>query len=292
MKRPDEAAWLAAIVASADASIISTDLDGTITSWNPAAERMYGYTAPEIVGQSNGLLIPPDRRDEEAAVRQRMTSGQPVEHYETVRVRKDGSRIQVAMTVSPLHARDGTIIGISRISRDISEQTRIDAHWNASLDAARRLAAIVASSDDAIIGMSLDGTITAWNHAAERMYGYPAIEAIGQSIRLLVPEDRQREESEVLDRIRQGERVQHFETTRRRKDGICIPVSLSMSPIRDDTGTVIGASKIARDITERKRSVERAAFLAEMGALLAGSLEYATTLKTVATIVSCRTLSF
>jgi PAS domain S-box-containing protein len=282
-QQPDEAAWVAAIVESADASIISTDLDGTITSWNPAAERIYGYTASEIVGQPNGLIIPPDRRDEEAAVRQRITSGGPVEHYETVRVRKDGSRIHVAMTVSPLHARHGTIIGISKISRDISEQTRIDALWNASLDAARRLAAIVASSDDAIIGMSLDGTITAWNHGAERMYGYPANDAIGQSIRLLVPGDRQREESEVLDRIRQGERVEHFETTRCRKDGTCFPVSLSMSPIRDDTGTVIGASKIARDITERKRSVERAAFLAEVGALL-GSLEYATTLKTVATM--------
>jgi len=283
-QRPDEVAWVAAIVASADASIISTDLDGTITSWNPAAERIYGYTAPEIVGQPNALIIPADRRDEEAAVRQRITSGQPVEHFETVRVRKDGSRIHVAMTVSPLRAPDDTIIGISKISRDISEQTRIDTLWNTSLDAARRLAALVASSDDAIIGMGLDGTITAWNEAAERMYGYPAHEAIGQSIRLLVPEDRQREESEVLARIKQGERVEHFETTRCRKDGICFPVSLSMSPIRDESGTVIGASKIARDITERKRSIERAAFLADVGALLAGSLEYATTLKTVATM--------
>jgi len=181
-----------------------------------------------------------ERLGEEDTVLTRIRAGLPVEHFETVRVRKDGSRIHVAMTVSPLRAPDDTIIGISKISRDISEQTRIDALWNTSLDAARRLAALVASSDDAIIGMGLDGTITAWNEAAERMYGYPAHEAIGQSIRLLVPEDRQREESEVLARIKQGERVEHFETTRCRKDGICFPVSLSMAQALRHKGPQVG----------------------------------------------------
>ena len=281
-QRPDEAARLAAIVESAEDAIISADLNGIITSWNPAAERLYGYRASEILGQSNHLIIPAERHPEEEAVRERIVSGQPVEHYESVRLRKDGSRIDVALTVSPLRARDGRVVGISKISRDISERNRNESLKEESLAAVRRLAAIVESSDDGIIGMSMDGTITAWNRGAERMYGYAAAEVLGQSIRLVIPEDRREEASEVLERIKLGERVEHFETLRCRKDGTRFPVSLMVSPILYDGGTVIGASKIARDISEQKRASQRAAFLAEVGAVLGGSLEYLTTLKTVA----------
>jgi PAS domain S-box-containing protein len=283
-QRPDEAARLAAIVESSEDAIISADLNGIITSWNPAAERLYGYRASEIVGQPNHLIIPAERQSEEEAVRQRIVSGRPVEHYESVRLRKDGSRIDVALTVSPLRARDGAIIGISNISRDVSERNRIESIREESLAAVRRLAAIVESSDDGIIGMSMEGTITAWNRGAERMYGYTAAEALGQSIRLVVPDDRREEASQVLDRIKLGERVEHFETLRCRKGGTRFPVSLLVSPILDDAGTVIGASKIARDISEQKRASQQAAFLAEVGAVLAGSLEYLTTLKTVANL--------
>ena len=118
--------------------------------------------------------------------------------------------------------------------------------------AARRLAAIVESSDDAIVSKDLNGIITSWNPAAERMFGYAAVEAVGQSIHLIIPADRRGEEDEVLAHIRRGEKVDHFETVRQRKDGSLIPISLTVSPIRDETGTVIGASKIARDVTERK----------------------------------------
>jgi PAS domain S-box-containing protein len=283
-QRPDEAARLAAIVESSEDAIISADLNGIITSWNPAAERLYGYRASEIIGQSNHLIIPAERHSEEEAVRELIVSGQPVEHYESVRLRKDGSRIEVALTVSPLRARDGRVVGISKISRDVSERNRNESLKQESLAAVRRLAAIVESSDDGIIGMSMDGTITAWNRGAERMYGYAAAEALGQSIRLVVPEDRREEASEVLERIKLGERVEHFETLRCRKDGTRFPVSLMVSPILYDGGTVIGASKIARDISEQKRASQRAAFLAEVGAVLGGSLEYLTTLKTVANL--------
>jgi PAS domain S-box-containing protein len=280
-QRPDEAAWLAAIVESSADAIISTNLNGIITSWNPAAERLYGYLASEILGQPNQRIIPEDRQAEEQSVRQRIVSGQPVEHYESIRVRKDGSRVGVALTVSALRDRGGRVVGISKISRDTSERDRSASERTRIEQQLRRLAAIVESSDDGIVGMDLDGTITAWNHGAERLYGYDAAEAIGRSIRIVVPDNRQEEESEVLARIKRGERVEHFETIRCRKDGTCVPVSLSLSPIRDDDGNVVGASKIARDITERGRAAERAAFLAEVGAVLAGSLEYATTLKTV-----------
>ena len=116
------------------------------------------------------------------------------------------------------------------------------------------------------------------------MFGYAAGEAIGQSIRLIIPATRQAEEDDVLARIGRGETIQHFETVRRRKDGTEIPVSLTVSPIHDSSGAVIGASKIARDISEQKRASQQAAFLAEVGAVLADSLEYATTLKTVANL--------
>src|SRR5437870_4022110 len=132
--------------------------------------------------------------------------------------------------------------------------------------------------------MDVGGTITAWNRAAERMYGYAPDEAIGRSIRITLPQDRQEEESEFLDQIKRDERIEHFETLRCRKDGRCFPVSLTISPIRDDTNAIIGISTIARDISEAKRVSQRAAFLAEAGAVLAGSLEYGTTLKAVANL--------
>ena len=119
------------------------------------------------------------------------------------------------------------------------------------------LAAIIESSDDAIISKNLNGVIRSWNDGAERIFGYSATEAIGQSIAMLIPADRLSEEPEIIARIRRGERIDHYETVRRRKDGTLIDISLTVSPIIDGTGRVIGASKIARDITERRRAQEQ-----------------------------------
>ena len=217
----DEAAWLSAIVESSDEAIISIDHDGVITSWNPAAERIYGYSAREAIGQPNQLIIPPDRRAEEEAIRKQVFAGEPVGRYDTVRLRKDGTRVDVSLAASPLRNKQGDIVGISKISCDVSDEHR-------AARAARRLAAIVESSDDAIIGLDLSGTIQAWNRAAERMYGYTADEAIGQPISITLPADRQTEESGFLERIRRGERIAGFETVRCRKDRACIPVSLTI----------------------------------------------------------------
>src|SRR4029077_15096390 len=123
--------------------------------------------------------------------------------------------------------------------------------------AAKHLSAIVESSDDAIVSKDLNGTVMSWNEAASQMFGFTADEMVGKSIRTVIPEDRQGEEDEVLARIRRGERIDHFETIRRKKDGTLFPVSLTVSPILDDDGRVIGASKIARDISARKRLEER-----------------------------------
>ncbi|MBI1407212.1 MAG: PAS domain S-box protein [Caulobacter sp.] len=128
----------------------------------------------------------------------------------------------------------------------------------ASLDELRQhFAAIVESSDDAIISKTLDGVITSWNQGAQRLFGYAAEEVVGKSITLLIPEDRQNEEPAIIARLRQGERIDHYETVRRRKDGRLVDISLTVSPIRDAGGAVIGASKIARDITDRRRAVEQ-----------------------------------
>src|SRR6201984_2563132 len=138
----------------------------------------------------------------------------------------------------------------------------IEAALRESEQLSRWLASIVESSDDAIISKNLDGVITSWNSSAERVFGYSASDAIGQPITLVIPQDRQSEERAILTRIRRGERIDHFETIRQRKDGSLIVVSLTVSPVKDAAGTIVGASKIARDITEQKRNQEQIRVLA------------------------------
>jgi len=239
------AARLSAIIASSDDAIVSKDLTGRITSWNAAAERMFGWTADEVVGQSINIIVPPDRQDEARNVLRRISQGLSVDHFETVRRRKDGSFIEISLSVSPIHAPDGTVVGASKIARDISDRRRMELE-------ALRLAAIVEWSEDAIVSKSLDGIIRTWNKAAERMFGYSADEAVGRHITFIIPEDRLHEETEVVRRVRAGESLEHFETVRRRKDGSFVDISLTVSPIRRG-GEIIGASKIARDITEQRR---------------------------------------
>ena len=154
---------------------------------------------------------------------------------------------------------------------------------------ARRLAAIVESSDDAIVSKDLNGIVLSWNQAAERMFGYTAEEMIGASIRRIIPDDRQSEEDTVLASIRASQRVEHFETVRKSRDGRLVPISLTVSPILDAGGSVVGASKIARDISDRKRAEQQAAnasqrdaFLAEATLTLARSLDYEQTLRALA----------
>jgi PAS domain S-box-containing protein len=237
-------ARLAAIVDSSDDAIVSETLDGVITSWNPAAERLFGYSAAEAIGQHIFLIIPDDRRAEEEDVLSRLRRGEKIDQFETVRRARDGRLLPVALTVSRIRDSTGRIIGASKVARDITETQQNDR-------LRARLAAIVNSSDDAIISKTLEGVITSWNRAAERLFGYSAGEAIGQHILLIVPPDRHSEEDHVLSRLRRGEKIDHFETVRRTKDGRLIPISLTVSPMRDSKGTLIGASKVARDISER-----------------------------------------
>jgi PAS domain S-box-containing protein len=168
----------------------------------------------------------------------------------------------VHVVYTPDKDRLGQVRGWVASILDITECKQTEAALHESEQRLRWLASIVQSSDDAIVSKTLDGTITSWNRGAERVYGYTAEEAIGQPITIVIPEDRHSEEREILARIRRGERVEHFETVRKRKHGSLITVSLTISPVKNAKGKIVGASKIARDITERKRSDEHIATLA------------------------------
>ena len=246
---------MAAIVEYSDDAIIGRTLDGIITSWNPAAARMFGYSSQEIVGKPINLLVPEDRAGEMISIVAKISVGRPVDNFETIRVRKDGTVFPVSLTISPIPDAGGAIVGASVIARDMTEQRK-------AFDAAQRMAAIVEGSDDAIISGALDGSISSWNPAAEKMYGYYSAEAIGKPAALLTPKDRVGEIEAVLEQIKAGRHVEHLETKRVRKDGRVFPVSLTVSPIRDVDGTVVGTSVIHRDLTEQKGALASAQCMA------------------------------
>lgn len=353
-----------AIVKSSNDAIISKSLDGIITSWNAAAEAIFGYSAQEMLGQSVLRLFPDDRIDEEQHILKAIKQGKSVEHYKTQRLDKAGQLLDILVTVSPILDDNGDIIGASKIVKDISQQVRTESilkryaaivsfsddaivsynlegrivgtnqavtrltgyseeqlvgsevmslfckseahHYRKLVEAIidgqpiehfrsklrdnrehsiavsvavspipdehdsvsggaifvrdirrvikseQQLAhyqALVESSEDAIISKSLNCLITSWNKAAERLFGYSAEEVTGKPITLLFPAERLQEEEKLIKSVRKGNPVRHFRTTRLHKNGHKIFVSVSLSPIYDDAGTLIGFSKIARDIS-------------------------------------------
>jgi PAS domain S-box-containing protein len=216
-----------------DAMVIAS-ASGRITLVNGQVERLFGYARAELVGQPIEVLIP-DR------FREAHQMGAGLELHGR---RKDGTEFPVEISASPLETEDGLLV--SSAIRDITERKRTELQR-------ARLAAIVESSDDAIIGKTLDGVITSWNEGAHRLFGYGAEEIIGKSIFVLVPEGREHEEATVLEELAKG-KAQFFDTKRKRKDGVSIDVSVTLSPIRDTKNAVVGISKVARDITERKQA--------------------------------------
>lgn len=237
------------------AAIYMTDAKGLITYYNDAAAELWGCR-PEL-GKSefcgSWKLYWPDGRPmahDECPMAVALRTGEPVRGAEAIAERPDGTRVPFVPFPTPRRDAAGQLVGAINMLVDISE------HKRAQQDA-QRLAAIVESSDDAIVSKDLNGIITSWNAGAQRMFGYTAEELVGKSVTTLIPAGRHDEEPGILDRIKRGERVEHYETVRLRKDGSLIEVSLTVSPIRDATGKVIGASKIARDITERKEAQTR-----------------------------------
>ena len=240
----DIAARLSAIVESSDDAIISKKFDGTIISWNEAAQNIFGYTAEEAINNNIAIIIPEELYEEENEIIAKVKKGERISHYETIRKTKDGNKISIALSISPIKNVNGDIIGISKIVRDISRQ-------NEANEKQAVLAAIVDSSDDAIISKTLFGIITSWNYAASKMFGYTEAEAMGKHISIIIPPDRIDEEAMIIESIRNGKKIQHFETVRVARGGRELNISLTVSPVRNKDGKIIGASKIARDITEK-----------------------------------------
>lgn len=235
---------LTAIIHSSQDAIISKTFDGTITSWNTAAEKMFGYTSAEAVGQNISFIIPEELLSEEKDIISKVKEGETIEHYETIRKAKNGTNILIALTVSGIKDKEGNIVGVSKIARDITYQKQAE-------EKQAMLAAIIDSSDDAIVSKTLDGIITSWNHSAQKMFGYSEEEAIGKHISLIIPPERIQEETVIISNIRNGRRIEHFDTIRVAKDGHEVHISLTVSPIKNRFGNIIGASKVARDISQR-----------------------------------------
>jgi PAS domain S-box-containing protein len=257
-----------AILESALDCIISMDHEGRIVEFNPAAEKTFGYARNDVVGKVMAdLIVPPSlRQQHKRGLAKYLETGEgPVlgERLELSALRSDGAEFPIELTVTRVDMPGAPMF--TGYIRDISERKQ-------EQEASSRLAALVESSDDAIIGKTLEGVITSWNAGAERLYGYRAEEIVGQPISLLTPPDRPDEVRSILERLQLGEPIHHFETLRLAKDGTLIDVSLTVSPIKDAAGLVTGASTIARDISERKRAEEdRAALLGREQAARVGA---------------------
>lgn len=228
----EELSRLASIVSCSDDAIVSKDLKGIIQSWNMSAERLFGYTPQEMVGHSIRALIPPDRIKEEAMILRRLRQGRPIKHYETVRRHKDGTLIDVSISLSPIRDAAGKIHGAAKIIRDISERRASEA---ALLEGERRMAAIVQTAVDAIITIDERGSIESSNPAAERLFGYSAAELLGQNVKMLMPEPFQHEHDGYLKAYLKTGHAQIIgigrEVTALRKDGTTFPIHLSVSEV-------------------------------------------------------------
>jgi PAS domain S-box-containing protein len=266
------AARLTAIVQASYDAIIGKTLDGVITAWNPAAERIFGYTSAEALGQPMALIIPEDRLDEDDDVLARVRRGETVDPFETVRRAKDGRRVSVLLSVSPVRDGDGRVVGASSITRDVSERRLF-------LEALRRsetqASAILEAASEGIVIVNAAGTIIAVNRQTETMFGYPRAELTGRPLEMLLPERFRARHIAHRTGYARDPRVrrmgQGLDLTAQRRDGSEFPVEISLSYVETDEG--LRAMAFVTDITERKameRATRRAERLSALGRLSAG----------------------
>jgi PAS domain S-box-containing protein len=243
-------------------ALYTTDAAGRITFYNEAAAELWGFRpqlgSSEFCGSwklywPDGTPLPHGECPMALTLKQQ----RPIRGMEAVAERPDGTRVPFIPYPTPLFDASGKLIGAVNMLVDISERHQVEQRLRDTEIRNRTLAAIVESSEDAVISKDLNSIIMSWNESAERLFGYTAEEAIGKPVTILIPTERHDEEPAILARIRSGERVEHYETIRQRKDGSKVDISLTISPVRNQEGKIIGASKIARDITERRRAEEQ-----------------------------------
>lgn len=235
------------VISQSSTGIAQCELDGRFVLVNGRFCEIVGYSEAELLGmRMHDITYPDDLLENTRLFETMMATGESFE-IEKRYIRKDGSLVWVANSVSGLRDSSGRILQVAGIITDITERKRVQ-------EVERRLAAIISSSDDAILSTDLKMVITSWNTGAEKLYGHSAEEAVGQSVMMLVPDDRSEEEPAILAQIRSGQKVEPYETKRRRKSGELVDVLLSVSPIFDAYGRIIGASKIAHDISAKKEA--------------------------------------
>ena len=243
-------------------AVYTTDAAGHITFYNDAAAELWGVR-PQL-GKSefcgswklywpDGTPLPHDECPMALALKEK----RPIRGMEAIAERPDGTRVPFIPYPTPLFDASGALIGAVNTLVDITERYEAERRIRESEARYRGIAAIVESSEDAVLTKNLEGIITSWNHGATRLFGYTADEVIGKPVTILIPEERRDEEPTILARIRRGERIDHYETIRQRKDGSTVDISLTVSPVKDPEGRIIGASKIARDVTERRRAEQQ-----------------------------------
>jgi PAS domain S-box-containing protein len=246
--------WFRTALASIGDAVIATDTAGRVTFLNPVAETLTGWSTADAAGRPLTevfrIVNESTRKAVENPALRVLRAGAVVGLVNhTVLLARDGIERPIDDSAAPIRDDAGVVGGAVLVFRDITERKKAEV-------AQARLAAIVESSDDAILSKSLDGTILSWNAGAERIFGYSTDEAVGRSITLIIPAERLDEERDILARLRRGERIDHFETVRVTKAGRRVDISLTVSPIRDAEGHIVGASKVARDVTEKKRAEE------------------------------------
>ncbi len=251
-----DAYHLAAIVESSSDAIVSKDLDGVITTWNHSAQRVFGYTAEEAVGRPVTILIPPNRLDEEPEILRRIRRGERIEHYETVRQRKDGTLIDVSLTVSPILDARGKIVGASKIARDVTERKRLDALLHAS---ERRSQELLSAIPAAIYTTDAEGKVTYYNQPAADLAGrMPVIgrDDWNETWKLHKPDGSPLapDECPMTIALKEGRPVRNAETIVERPDGTCVPVIPYPSPLRDEAGKIVGIINMMVDVSERKQA--------------------------------------